>query len=310
MKRVGREATGVEAEELVTFLDAPETVEPTVLTEIILDPVTLGVIEERIIRPTWARPKPDFPLYDIRTLMERPFFTLSAKPVPALPRYVSPDKRLWLEVTSIRPDLGVASLRDADILIYLISRLIADQSAERSRSTTLQIEPAALLSVINRQAGGRQYRLLRGSLERLTATRWHTNIAPDGKPGRERCTAPISGFTEIEGRRGLAIEPCEWILTAIEEKAILPIDPSYFTLADGLQSWLYRTSRKHAGHQKGGWLAALPMLHAKSGAQSSYAKFCHRVRAIAAENRLPGYQLMWVEPVTPRGHPELHMRPR
>ena len=59
----------------------------------------------------------DLPLRDQREMMERPFFSLAKskriKPID----YRSPDGELWVHVSS-NPDYGMATIWDADILIY------------------------------------------------------------------------------------------------------------------------------------------------------------------------------------------------
>ena len=64
----------------------------------------------------------DLPLRDQREMMERPFFSLAktrrVKPID----YTSPDGNLWVHV-SANPDYGMATIWDADILIYCASQL-------------------------------------------------------------------------------------------------------------------------------------------------------------------------------------------
>ena len=38
----------------------------------------------------------------------------------------------------------------------------------------------------------------------------------------------------------------------LDDALVLTIDPGYFSLTGGLERWLYRIVRKHAGHQPGG----------------------------------------------------------
>jgi len=64
----------------------------------------------------------DLPLRDQREMMERPFFSLAkskrVKPID----YRSPDGKLWVHV-SASSDYGMATIWDADILIYCASML-------------------------------------------------------------------------------------------------------------------------------------------------------------------------------------------
>ena len=68
----------------------------------------------------------DMPLRDQREMMERPFFSLAkskrVKPID----YTSPDGKLWVHV-SASPEYGMATIWDADILIYCAS-VLADMA--------------------------------------------------------------------------------------------------------------------------------------------------------------------------------------
>jgi plasmid replication initiation protein len=49
----------------------------------------------------------------------------------------------------------------------------------------------------------------------------------------------------------------DWLYAAVLNDAlVLTIDRSYFGLIGGLERWLYRIVRKHAGRQPGGWCFA------------------------------------------------------
>ena len=68
----------------------------------------------------------DLGFRDQREMMERPFFSLAkskrVKPID----YQSPDGKLWVHV-SANPDYGMATIWDADILIYCAS-VLADMA--------------------------------------------------------------------------------------------------------------------------------------------------------------------------------------
>ena len=67
--------------------------------------------------------------------MERPFFSLSKskrlKPID----YTAPDGRTWVHV-SANPDYGMATIWDADILIYCASMLNDMKEARAQRDPT------------------------------------------------------------------------------------------------------------------------------------------------------------------------------
>ena len=72
---------------------------------------------------------------------------------------------------------------------------------------------------------------------------------------------------------------------------MLTIDRAYFGLTGGLERWLYRIVRKHAGHQHGGWRFEFRHLHAKSASLSPFKRFAFELRDIARRQALPGYRL-------------------
>ena len=93
----------------------------------------------------------DLPLRDQREMMERPFFSLAktkrVKPID----YTSPDGKLWVNV-SANPTYGMATIWDADILIYCAS-MLADMARRGSNDVPrkLHIMPYDLLRAIAQQ---------------------------------------------------------------------------------------------------------------------------------------------------------------
>ena len=73
---------------------------------------------------------------------------------------------------------------------------------------------------------------------------------------------------------------------------MLTIDPAYFRLTGGIERWLYRVARKHAGRQWHGWVFEFAHLHVKSGSLARVSDFALDIRRIAARQRLPGYRLL------------------
>src|SRR3546814_5457103 len=67
--------------------------------------------------------------------------------------------------------------------------------------------------------------------------------------------------------------------------------PVYCRLTGGMERWLYRVARKHAGRQLNGWRFELRHLHAKSASQSRFSDFALHIRAIVRSQSLPGYVL-------------------
>ncbi len=84
----------------------------------------------------------------------------------------------------------------------------------------------------------------------------------------------------------------EWFYNSVVDRSlVLTIDPAYFRLTGGIERWLYRVARKHAGHQRHGWLFEVAHLHVKSGSLARISDFALDLRRIAARQPLPGYRL-------------------
>jgi plasmid replication initiation protein len=84
----------------------------------------------------------------------------------------------------------------------------------------------------------------------------------------------------------------EWFYNSVIDRSlVLTIDPAYFRLTGGIERWLYRVARKHAGHQRHGWLFEVAHLHQKSGSLARISDFALDLRRIAARQPLPGYRL-------------------
>lgn len=254
----------------------------------------------------------DLPLRDQREMMERPFFSLAKtkrmKPID----YTSPDGKLWVNVSS-NPQFGMATIWDADILIYCAS-MLADMQRRGINDIprTLHIMPYDLLRAIRRPTTGRAYELLGQALDRLVSTTVKTNIRAENR--REATFSWLDGWTQLvdertERSRGMTLELSNWFWEGVLMKGgVLSIDRAYFDITGGRERWLYRVARKHAGGAgEGGFAISMPTLFEKSGAEGPYRRFKFEIIKIAAKNALPGYQLA-IEDNEGRKEPKLRMR--
>ena len=255
----------------------------------------------------------DLPFRDQREMMERPFFSLAkskrVKPID----YQSPDGKLWVHV-SANPDYGMATIWDADILIYCAS-LLADMARRGANDVPrkLHLMPYDLLRAIGRQPSGRAYELLGQALDRLVSTTVKTNIRAENR--RESTFNWLNGWTQLvdektERSRGMTLELSNWFYEGVlMAGGVLSIDRAYFDISGGRERWLYKVARKHAGGSaEAGFTISLPTLFEKSGAEGQYRRFKFEITKIAERNELPGYALS-IEP-SEKGEPVLRMRRR
>jgi plasmid replication initiation protein len=229
---------------------------------------------------------------DQRDLMERPFFSLAKgkRTVPIL--YEAGGQRV--EVYA-RPDYGMATIWDADILIWAASQIVEAENRGFPTSRFFRFTPYQLLRAVGRSTGNRQYTLLKAALMRLQSTVIATTIR-NGAHWRRRQFSWINEWEELATRDGrvLGMEfvlPDWFYSSVIDRSLVLAIDPAYFRLTGGIERWLYRTARKHAGHQPDGWAFELAHLREKSGSLARLCDFAMDIRQIAARQSLPGYRL-------------------
>ncbi|MDZ7282997.1 replication initiator protein A [Sphingomonas sanguinis] len=256
----------------------------------------------------------DLPLRDQREMMERPFFSLAkskrVKPID----YRSPDGKLWVHVSG-NPDYGMATIWDADILIYCAS-MLADMARRGINDVPrkLHLMPYDLLRAIGRQPTGRAYELLGQALDRLVSTTVKTNIRAENR--REATFSWLDGWTQLvdektERSRGMTIELSSWFYEGVlMTGGVLSIDRAYFDISGGRERWLYKVARKHAGGAgEGGFAISMPTLFEKSGAEGQYRRFKFEIAKIAERNELPGYALT-LEQAEGKREPSLRMRKR
>ena len=230
---------------------------------------------------------------DQRDLMERPFFSLSKSPRTKPILYRAND--VEVQVFGM-PNHGMATIWDADVLIWAASQIVRAENLGLATSRFFRFTPYQLLRGVGRPTGNQQYLLLKAALARLQSTVIATTIR-NGEHWRRRQFSWINEWEEMSTRAG-RVEGMEFVLpdwfysSVIDRSLVLTIDPAYFRLTGGIERWLYRVARKHAGRQRHGWVFEFAHLHAKSGSLARVSDFALDIRRIAARQRLPGYRLL------------------
>ena len=253
----------------------------------------------------------DISLRDYQETMQRPFFSLAKRKRVKPIEYVSPDKSVTVHV-SPNPAYGMATIWDADIMIYLASHL--NEMRERGindLSPVVRLQPGDLLKRICWGTSGRAYERLVSALDRLQATTIKTNIRASAK-SRETTFSWIDSYTHLVDERtqrslGMEITLSKWFFDGVMDKRnVLSISPLYFEITSGLGKWLYRASRKHAGgNGADGFTIGFETLHQKSGSESSYPVFKRKLLDLARANELPDISLEVVDADSAK--PKLHM---
>src|SRR3546814_16238307 len=80
----------------------------------------------------------------------------------------------------------------------------------------------------------------------------------------------------------------EWFYNSVIDRSlVLTIDPAYFRLTGGIERWLYRVPRKHAGRPPGGWAIEVSHLPQKSGSAARPSALPFHLRSIAPRQPVP-----------------------
>lgn len=234
----------------------------------------------------------EFAARDAQDLMTWPFFSLAKTPRTRPIDFRMGEIEILVEATA---EHGMATIWDADILIWAASQIVEARDHGRATSRAMATTPHAILTFISRGVSLRDYDRLKAALDRLQSTSVATTIRQPSQRRRHR----FSWINEWKERldttgRPLGIELIlpDWFYAGVLDQAlILTIDRAYFELAGGLERWLYRIVRKHGGRQRGGWSFDFAHLHLKSAVLSPRKKFAFALRDIVRRQPLPGYHL-------------------
>ena len=167
-------------------------------------------------------------------------------------------------------------------------------------SRKITIPRHELLKALHRHGGRKEQKDLEKSLARLQLTGINPTI--NNKDGRY-----VEGFGFIESWRYserksdretkiIQITLSEWLYElCCAQGSLLKSNSLYFDITSGLQKFLYRTARKHAGNNKDGWEFSLEKLYKKSGSEGNIRKFKSKLKEVVIENGLPDYCMEWIE---------------
>jgi plasmid replication initiation protein len=229
---------------------------------------------------------------DAQDLMSYPFFSLSKSHRTAPIDFVAGDVSIRVEAV---PNHGMATIWDADILIWVASQIVEARDKGLRTSRLMAATPYEILNFVGRGVSVRDYLRLKAALDRLQSTTVATSIRQPAE-GRRHRFSWINEWqerTDHKGRpAGLELIIPDWFYRAVLDDAlVLTIDRAYFDLTGGLDRWLYRLVRKHGGKQRNGWRFDFQHLHQKSGSLSPFKRFAFELRNIIQRQPLPGYTL-------------------
>ncbi|WP_300301155.1 replication initiator protein A [Ferrovibrio sp.] len=236
---------------------------------------------------------------DAQDLMAYPFFSLAKSKRLAPIDFKAGSIVIRVEAV---PEHGMATIWDADVLIWAASQIVEARDAGLRSSRLMGTTPYEILNFIGRGVSLRDYDRLKAALDRLQSTTVATSIRQPTERRMHRFSW-INEWKEKADSRGrplgLELIVPDWFYAAVLDDAlVLTIDRAYFDLTGGLERWLYRLVRKHGGRQEFGWSFDFIHLHAKSGSLSPLKHFAYDLRDIVRRQALPGYRLTIEQPTS------------
>lgn len=237
-----------------------------------------------------AKPKDDM------ASMEHPVFSLSIKPDMRELEYTSSQGN---RVRIVPSGVGLATIMDKDILLFCISKLMAEKQAGRAITPWVEATAHEIMVATNWQTNDDSYRRFENAMLRLRGTTIVTDIRTGG-------TVQSDGFGLIEewrtvrkdaegnatpfGRQSrVRIKLSDWTFRAIQANAVLTIDRQYFRLRRPLERRLYEIARKHCGAQNGAIKVGIGKLQAKVGSNAPLKKFRFNLKEIINDGNIPDY---------------------
>ena len=239
----------------------------------------------------------ELPARDAQDLMAYPFFSLAKSK-----RTVPIDFRTNCVTVRVEgtAEHGLATIWDADILIWAASQIVEARDAGIRSSRLMAATPYEILRFIGRGTSLRDYQRLKAALDRLQSTSVATSIRQPNTRRLHRFSWINEWKERTDGQgRALGIELIlpDWFYAGVfDASLVLTIDANYFRLTGGIERWLYRLVRKHGGWQREGWRFDFPHLHRKSGSLARFTDFAYDLRRIVARQPLPGYTLAVLRP--------------
>jgi plasmid replication initiation protein len=229
---------------------------------------------------------------DVQDLMAYPFFSLAKSKRLAPIDFKAGAITIRVEAV---PEYGMATIWDADILIWAASQIVEARDAGLKTSRLMAATSYEILTFTGRGTSIRDYDRLKAALDRLQSTTIATTIRQLTDRRRHRFSW-INEWKETADNSGrpLGIELIlpDWFYAAVLDNAlVLTIDQAYFALTGGLERWLYRIVRKHGGRQTEGWQFDVAHLYTKSGSLSPLKRFAFELRDMVRRQPLPGYHL-------------------
>jgi plasmid replication initiation protein len=230
-------------------------------------------------------------LKDDMASMEVPIFSLSKVKDTKIWTWNSVDGNK--KITVIPSVLGRATIFDKDIIIYVISCLVARKNQCLPLAKTVRFKLYDYLkSKGNVIVGRSDYLRFEEAIKRLKGTTIETNIKTDN--------VEIVGLfsliekallVKVDGKlECIEITLSDWIFNMVVSLDVATISSDYFKLSKPLEKRLYEIGRKHC-YNKADWKISIENLITKSSSRASTKEFNRMLRQVINADNLPDYRV-------------------
>ena len=210
--------------------------------------------------------------------MEHPLFSLATKPDMRHLSYGTGDHQLKI----IPSGVGLPTIRDKDILIYCISKLMYRKNRGEEIGKRVRFSAREMMIATNRNTDGREYKRLEQAFHRLRGTNFQTTIETGGRRETRIFGLIDEGGFVMKEQGDWRLDYCEvvlsdWLMRAIESDQVVTISRNYFRLRKPMERRLYEIARKHCGIQPR-WQIGLENLQTKTGSNAPLKRFRHNLK--------------------------------
>ena len=239
--------------------------------------------------------QPDFAghvsVKDQLDVMVNPFFSLSKKKRISKLEYRNESGTVHVLVNP-HQDYGMASIYDADILMYAMSQIMEAKNRDEEISPRIQMSRYDILEFLGKGTGGKEYKRLRSALGRLSTTYVETSIRKEDYKYEQAFTWISNLKIKREKDIPVAIEftLCDWLYAGILKDRVLTVPKSYFRLESGLDRFLFKLFTSRIGTKGKGWFRVkLEHVHSSSGLKQPISRFKTMVQKSIDEQSVEGF---------------------
>lgn len=281
----------------------------------------VGAMESEIVGPVLREPPMDdrqlaffvpaiydAPIKDDVNLMDVSPFSISKNQRTRTIRYEVNNSIVTIAGTA---EYGLATVFDYDIFLHMVSHLAEEfrryknDEAKGLRPTlpakVYRPSAAHILKFCRRSSGGRQYKDLEASLDRLKGTQIKIVNLNGGKRREAHGVSLIHDYRVVSTTSTGHVDEVEvqipdWVydnvVRAKGHPHILTINPDYFLISQGIGRVIYRLARKAAGKTTARY--SLSELHRRSGTVQAMPQFRQLVQRFVKSTQafpMPDYDL-------------------